>query len=191
MYLRVLDLCISRILSYVSTTVQYAATIYPWMSRLDVSVSLYLDFVMVYGKERLTSITNGLFVNYDIGSIGPWSRDSRCDSSCVCLQDDSIISVCSSRSRIRWTANVKQSRLSKKDDRIWNGNRWRGGSRTGKRRRPTHHQQSHQQPKAPNPILPKHSSSQPDPSTIMIQHHGKPLKFEITWPRSMSRVDRR
>jgi hypothetical protein len=43
-------------------------------------------------RRRLTSITNGLFVDYDIGSIGPWSRDSGSDSRSVRLQYDSIIS---------------------------------------------------------------------------------------------------
>jgi hypothetical protein len=57
--------------------------------------------------------------------------------------------------------------------------------------RPTHHQQSHQQPKAPNPTLPKHSSSQPDLSIIMIQHHGKLLGFEITLLHSKLKVGRR
>ena len=62
---------------------------------LNVETVISIFFRQDTGR-RHTSITNGLFVNDDIGSVGPWSRYSSGNSSCVRFQNDPIMSALTS-----------------------------------------------------------------------------------------------
>jgi hypothetical protein len=81
--------------------------------------------------RRLTSITNGLFVDYDIGSIGPWSRDSGSDSRSVRLQYDSIISISPPHQYVHFL----KSQEAREDEAVEKSEEEKKG---GKRRRKTH-----------------------------------------------------